>query len=439
MNTLSSTALEQRFPSRPRMLVSTGVIEVVYVVLLLFAFVGFDILASRDPISVSGGAANLNGGGDVFRQLCYIVTFGILAVAAIERRGFGIFSIVPLSLLALLVWCAASSIWAPDMNVAFRRAVLAAIVVFSTMASIELLGATRAIRLWRNLFILILIANWISIFVLTSAIHQANELDQSLVGDWRGLFFQKNIAGAWAALAALLFFHYALEEGRKIDWIYCVASVGFLIGTGSKSSIAMLPLALLCGLAYRWGLASGRNRALLTSIGALLAVSIALAASLNAGALTDIFSDPASFTGRAEIWRAELDYISHHPLLGAGFGSFADTGARSPLYPYIHNTWLTAVAHGHNGYLQTLVTIGLIGFALTMLSLILMPGISFFRKDSVPAGSKALFFSIFVFTILHNFLESDFLEGGGVAWVAFLMVLALLRTSKADAGHCRAP
>jgi hypothetical protein len=29
--------------------------------------------------------------------------------------------------------------------------------------------------------------------------------------------------------------------------------------------------------------------------------------------------------------------------------------------------------------------------------------------------------------ILHNFLESDFLEGDGPAWVIFLISLALLR------------
>jgi exopolysaccharide production protein ExoQ len=29
--------------------------------------------------------------------------------------------------------------------------------------------------------------------------------------------------------------------------------------------------------------------------------------------------------------------------------------------------------------------------------------------------------------LLHNFLESDFLEGDGAAWVAFLLMLAMLR------------
>jgi len=35
-------------------------------------------------------------------------------------------------------------------------------------------------------------------------------------------------------------------------------------------------------------------------------------------------------------------------------------------------------------------------------------------------------FAIFVFIVLHNLLESDFLEGDGPAWVAFLLALATL-------------
>ena len=38
---------------------------------------------------------------------------------------------------------------------------------------------------------------------------------------------------------------------------------------------------------------------------------------------------------------------------------------------------------------------------------------------------------MFVFIILHNFVESDFLEGDGPAWVAFVLVLACLHTRNA--------
>jgi O-antigen ligase len=143
----------------------------------------------------------------------------------------------------------------------------------------------------------------------------------------------------------------------------------------------------------------------------------------DSGAIAKLFSDPQQFTGRTEIWRAEIAYIRDHPLFGAGFGTFSDTGTVSPLYHYIGG-WVTAASHGHNGYLQLLVTIGGIGFALAFVALIVNPLIDFWRRGALAA--KALLFSLFVFLALHNLMETDFLQGDGVTWVAFLLMLGML-------------
>jgi hypothetical protein len=34
--------------------------------------------------------------------------------------------------------------------------------------------------------------------------------------------------------------------------------------------------------------------------------------------------------------------------------------------------------------------------------------------------------AIFIFALLHNFMESDFLEGDGVTWAALLLAIAAL-------------
>ncbi|HEY8254952.1 MAG TPA: O-antigen ligase family protein, partial [Rhizomicrobium sp.] len=136
--------------------------------------------------------------------------------------------------------------------------------------------------------------------------------------------------------------------------------------------------------------------------------------------------DPAEFTGRAEIWAAELRYIGDHPLLGAGFGTFTDTKAQSPLHNYVSGSWVDAVSHGHNGYLQVLVTIGGVGFVLAMLALVAAPARRLWSLDLREDGFKPLLAAIFVFAVLHNFMESDFLEGDGVTWCAMLLVIAAL-------------
>jgi exopolysaccharide production protein ExoQ len=128
------------------------------------------------------------------------------------------------------------------------------------------------------------------------------------------------------------------------------------------------------------------------------------------------------------IWQGELAFVRDHPLQGSGFGSFADTGKVSPLYNYVSDKWVQGEAHGHNAYLQLAVTIGGIGFILAMIAFIVRP-LVVFRRIEKPAEVwfYAPLLAMFAFIVLHNFVESDYLEGDGPAWVAFVLVLAALR------------
>jgi O-antigen ligase len=158
----------------------------------------------------------------------------------------------------------------------------------------------------------------------------------------------------------------------------------------------------------------------------LLLAMLASFALLDAGLIAHVLEDPREFTGRAAIWAAELRFIGDHPLLGSGFGTFADTGGLSPLHGYVDNRWVEAVSHGHNGYLQILVTIGGTGFILAILAVVVWPLRRFWALDHAHDSFKPMLFALFVFLVLHNFMESDFLEGDGVGWGAMLMVIAAL-------------
>jgi len=189
----------------------------------------------------------------------------------------------------------------------------------------------------------------------------------------------------------------------------------------------------LYGLVWRRGI----DRAILT-VALLLAALIAAVVILKySGAISHALQDPTELTGRTAIWKGEFAFIHDHLLLGGGFGSFADTGAASLLHNYVADTWVQNISHGHNAYLQLLVTIGAMGFALAMLVFVVMPARGFWRFDVASVGSRSVLVAIFVFMVLHNLLESDFLEGDDPAWVAFLLMLAMLRGI--DARSANAP
>ena len=405
------------------------VAQAAYVAFLLLVFVGLSPFETRDPAVLAIGVPT-SGAGDLARQICYLAAFAVIVATSFDKRGWNSIALVPLSMVLLLGWCLLSATWAGESGIAFRRAGLEVVIAVSAFLSVDTIGADRALKLWRTVLIGILVVNWISILLLPQAIHQAGEADPSLVGDWRGLYFHKNIAGSVCAVSALIFL---LDEKRRLlDWALAVAATGFLVMTHSKASLAFLPVALASGVIYRMAWKRDLDRIIVVVALVLLFVLIATLALLHADAIARIFENSNEFTGRAAIWQAEWAYIAAHPLLGSGFGTFSDTGSLSPLYGYFGantSAWVQNVAHGHNGYLQILVTIGGVGFALAMFALVLKPALAFWPRDEARLAFKSLLFAIFVFILFHNLLESDFLEGDGVQWVAFLLMFAMLRAA----------
>ena len=97
------------------------------------------------------------------------------------------------------------------------------------------------------------------------------------------------------------------------------------------------------------------------------------------------------------------------------------------MHNYVLSAWVEAIGDSHDGYLQLLVMLGGVGFGLAMLGLVIEPLARFWPLDYQHPGFKALLFALFVFFILHNFMESDFLEGDSGVWFSMLLVLAALR------------
>jgi O-antigen ligase len=414
-------------PAGSRAGVEPRILEALFVALLLLAFVGMQPFAVRNPATdLQTGPYQMTGSGDAIRQIVYLLVFATVVMLAFLRRGFALIAVVPPLLLALLGWCLLSSLWAAAPDVAMRRAALAIVVAISTVLCVDALGTERSLRLWWFVLAGVLAVNWLSIAFVPQAVHLPGEQDPGLVGNWRGLYFHKNIAGAVSAISAIVFFFSWLRRQRWIDVALCAAAVGFVVMTRSKSSLGLMPLAVLAGLTYRYAWRRGLDRIIVAVAGILAVLALATFLLADADAIARMLEDPTEFTGRAAIWQAELGFVADHPLLGSGFGTFADTGSLSPLHNYVAGSWVEAVAHGHSGYLELLVTIGGVGFGLAVAALIALPALRFWRRDDSDLDVKSMLLALFVFLVLHNFMESDFLEGDAPAWVAFLLMLAFL-------------
>jgi len=411
--------------SRPR--IGIPFAEGAFLLVLLLVFVTLQPFATRDPAVLAATGAGLGGAGDVVRQLAYLGALALVSVAALDKHGLrAMFSMSP-SLALLLVWCGMSALWATAPDVVLRRVALEFVIIASVAIGVSTVGGERSLALTRAVLATVLVINWISILTVQNAVHLPGETETQLVGDWRGLYYHKNIAGAVSAITAILFFFRAMDTRRFAHWALFVAAVGFTIMTRSRSSLGILPFALAAGCIYRATWRRGIDRAILCVFLLLGILAAAAWAGVDAGAISHAFEDPNQLTGRTAIWQAELAFIHDHPLLGYGFGTFSDSGAVPPLHNYVADVWVQNESHGHNAYLQLLVTVGGVGFLLALIALVAVPARVLWRLDPRNLATKSALASVFVFMVLHNFLESDFMEGDGPAWVAFLVTLAVLR------------
>lgn len=410
---------------------SSWVEEAVFVAFLLLAFVGLSPFAPPPPAQL--GAVAATGAGDVLRQACYLLVLAAVMAAAWRRFGTQAFAPVPVLLAALGVWCLLSAAWSGEPAITVRRAGLAAVLVVCAFLNVEAVGVRRSLVLWRWILLAVLIVNFVGVRFIPAAVHLPGEADPQLVGDWRGLYGHKNIAGAVGAMTALLFaFSPAADRSQKLlDIAVAVAAIVFTVMTHSKSSLGLLAIAALMGVLYRLAWRRELDRAILIVAGAVVAVAAAALVIADRTSVLRLFENPDEFTGRAAIWQAEFAYIRDHPLIGAGFGTFSGTGGLSPLRNYVSG-WVIDASQGHSGYLQILVTTGAIGFVLALASLVVQPMLVFWARTG-DLALKAMLFALFVFLVLHNLMETDFLEGDGAAWVGYLVMLAMLYKLRREA------
>lgn len=403
--------------------------EAVLLVFLLLAFVGLSPFAVHAPAVTAFGEVGTTGAGDLARQLCYLAVFVAIVIGALRTLRMEALSLVPVLLALLLAWCLLSAAWSGEPGVTLRRAGLAVILVISAMLSVETVGARRTLVLWRWVLAGVLIVNVASIHFIPQAVHLPGDADPNLLGDWRGLYGHKNIAGSVGAMTAVVFlFSPRPSPGvfrTLLDSAIAAAAVGFTVMTRSKSSLGLLAVALVAGAVYRIAWKKDLDRTIVVVSGALLATVVLFFVLADQSIIARFFEDPQEFTGRTEIWAAEIAYIRDHALLGAGFGTFSDTGGLSPLHNYVGSSWVGEASHGHNGYLQLLVTIGAIGFLLALAGLVAAPALALWRRGG-DIEMKSLLVALFAFLLLHNLMETDFLEGDGVTWVGYLLMLAML-------------
>lgn len=407
-------------------------IEVMFFLFLLLILVR---LSFGEGDSVDSRLAREAGAdsGDFLKQMTYLLAFCSFTMIWLMTRGLRFPQSLSRPQIFLVGWVLCSSFWAFDHAVSVRRSLLLAFVVFTMAFATDLLGVKRTFKVLYAVLAFCMTMSLVAVFLVPSiAVHPPTEIDQSIVGGWRGFFTHKNTAGGVCALAVIMFLHHAIDRGKLRDWFFLGVCVTFLLGCGSKTPLGLVAVVIPVGLIYRisWKSAAGKMLYMLGFIlAAMLTIIVATGYSTK---ISDVFSDPESFTGRVAIWRAALRFWQDHWLFGSGYSSLWATSITPPIMPYADFPFLEFIVHSHNGYIEMLATTGVPGFTLAVVSAVFIPAYQLITKVSPKnANFFSMLFSMWFFCLLENCMETQLYTRDREMWIVmFTVILSLqLQTS----------
>jgi exopolysaccharide production protein ExoQ len=237
-------------------------------------------------------------------------------------------------------------------------------------------------------------------------------------GSWQGVFFPKNYLGRAMALGALCFLLLVIGQRRRrvirvMMFLLCCA---LLVLSKSATAVVVSSLIFLL-LPFRKVLLL-RNRLLVPFVTALalMAVPAGLWVMGNLDSILRGLGRESTLTGRIPLWQIVEKEIAARPVLGYGFSAFWKSQEADRIREVI--TW--DAPHAHNGFLETMLGIGLIGVAILTIGLLrnLYLGLSAARARKEIDQAWPLFFLIF--TVLYNLTESSFMSVNSILWMVYV-------------------
>jgi O-antigen ligase len=261
--------------------------------------------------------------------------------------------------------------------------------------------------------------------------HTAASAEPQHAGLWRGVFSHKNVAGPVTACLGLVGLYIARRGWFWRGGLLFAAAMVFTLQTGSKTTLGLVPAAILTVALP--GIVGMRVLTVIIFASALAGMAI--------GTLGIVFIEPVrhlvlgyfpdlTYTGRTTLWEFAGEMIAQRPWLGYGYESFWGTPLLGSQYQPFDRAWdIRNIVHGHNGYVDIVLTMGFPALVACALAFLVVPLVDYVRTPRLKENIllSDLFLMILLFAGLNAFLESFFLRRADPVWLFVVMAALGLR------------
>ncbi len=275
------------------------------------------------------------------------------------------------ALLAFLLLLIMASVqWSAFPNYTLRRSVL----VLGTTIFAVFFAVRFDFRQQLKLLTFAFCATIFLCFVFSLALPEYGIMTAPHAGAWRGVHMHKNRLGAqmgfifvflWVVRSTDLF----KGLSNSVVSLFAGGAVCLVVAststTGLVIALALMLIAYFCNtlrLSYR-------HQVPVTNTSLAVIILVALYVQSNLATILGFFGKGTDLTGRGDLWPTIIQMVLARPLLGYGYEGFW-RGTTSPSY----TVWKAVgwpAPNAHNGLLDMLLAVGLLGGVLFALSFML--------------------------------------------------------------------
>jgi exopolysaccharide production protein ExoQ len=248
--------------------------------------------------------------------------------------------------------------WSYDPAATVRQAVLYLFVVLGSIGIAGTLDVDEYMDLLKRTCFLSAVASLVLLAVSPSA---ARSFD-----DFQGIFSHKNVLGQVMAAGALASLHGIRVDRRRRVRNILMLFVFIGMAFASASTTACLAVFVICCANGIIALFQRGGAALLIGIFLVLVlVPIMVVIAVDPDPILEMIGKDPTLTGRTDLWTYVINDISLKPLLGWGYFGF--WSPNNPAAFEIADAFRIFLTQAHNGLLEMLLNVGVVGTAIFIL------------------------------------------------------------------------
>jgi exopolysaccharide production protein ExoQ len=250
-------------------------------------------------------------------------------------------------------------------------------------------------------------------------------------GSVKGLFQHKNIMGGMMVFAILTMF---LAKPKGIPaWLRNTSLIGacllLVLSNSATAIVTMVVCIAMYPILHLIRVSGKKTLPLWIPLVPVVAMGGYLVA-LNLGFLAEATGRSATLTGRIPMWNAVLSAIGRHPWLGYGYDVFWHNYSID--LAKMKYTLQFLPFHAHNGYLDILLSIGVVGLVVFLGGFVTYAWRAgkLLQSDEIRGAKWPLF--VLLFFAVYNLATSALLRPMTFFWIPYVTIYVSLGLLKVE-------